>query len=64
MYSQDTQIEVETTRELDLGIEVISEVAMRMPFCAATRMPFCSMSSVPLASIKSNASAAAVLLSA
>ncbi len=62
MNNLDMEIKVETVRELDLGIEVISEVAVRMPFCAATRMPFCSMARMPFCSLKINAKTAQVLL--
>lgn len=41
--------------ELDLGVAMIDEIALRMPFCATSRMPFCSL--------KANAEGAKALLS-
>jgi hypothetical protein len=58
-----TAAEVITVRDLDLGIEVLSESALRVPFSAATRVPFSSLNRVPFSSMKMNASAAKILLS-
>lgn len=44
-----------TEAELDLGVAMIDEIAVRMPFAATSRMPF--------ASLKANAEGAKVLLS-
>jgi hypothetical protein len=61
MYNVNTQVavasseaEVSTVRDLDLGISMISEPTVRLPFCAATRLPFCSL--------KLNASTAKIVL--
>ena len=34
---------VRVQRELDLGVSLVSEMTVRMPFCATSRMPFCSL---------------------
>jgi hypothetical protein len=47
--------EVAIEAELDLGVAMIDEMAVRMPFCATSRMPFCSL--------KANAEGAKALLS-
>ena len=41
--------------ELDLGVAMIDEMAVRVPFCATSRVPFCSL--------KANAEGAKALLS-
>jgi hypothetical protein len=41
--------------ELDLGVAMIDETAVRMPYCATSRMPYCSL--------KANAEGAKALLS-
>ena len=41
--------------ELDLGVAMIDEMAVRIPFCATSRIPFCSL--------KANAEGAKALLS-
>ncbi|HEY1928986.1 MAG TPA: hypothetical protein VGG92_16095 [Caulobacteraceae bacterium] len=41
--------------ELDLGVAMIDEIAVRMPYCATARMPYCSL--------KANAEGAKALLS-
>jgi hypothetical protein len=50
-----TEREVAIEAELDLGVAMIDEMAVRMPFCATSRMPFCSL--------KANAEGAKALLS-
>jgi hypothetical protein len=49
----DTMIVAEA--ELDLGVAMIDEMAVRIPFCATSRIPFCSL--------KANAEGAKALLS-
>ncbi|MBV8681781.1 MAG: hypothetical protein JO111_02825 [Caulobacteraceae bacterium] len=41
--------------ELELGVAMIDEIAVRMPYCATARMPYCSL--------KANAEGAKALLS-
>jgi hypothetical protein len=47
--------DVAVEAELDLGVAMIDEIAVRVPFCATSRVPFCSL--------KANAEGAKVLLS-
>jgi hypothetical protein len=47
--------EVAVEAELDLGVVMIDEIAVRVPFCATSRVPFCSL--------KANAEGAKTLLS-
>lgn len=49
----DRDVAVEA--ELDLGVAMIDEMAVRVPFCATSRVPFCSL--------KANAEGAKALLS-
>jgi hypothetical protein len=49
----DRDVAVEA--ELDLGVAMIDEIAVRMPYCATSRMPYCSL--------KANAEGAKALLS-
>ena len=49
--------------ELDLGVAMVDEIAVRMPFCATARMPFCSTAQMPFCSLKANAEGAKALLS-
>jgi hypothetical protein len=41
--------------ELDLGVVMIDEIAVRIPYCATSRIPYCSL--------KANAEGAKALLS-
>jgi hypothetical protein len=47
--------EITIEAELDLGVAMIDEIAVRVPFCATSRVPFCSL--------KANAEGAKALLS-
>jgi hypothetical protein len=50
-----TEREVAVEAELDLGVAMIDEIAVRIPFAATSRIPF--------ASLKANAEGAKTLLS-
>lgn len=56
-------VAVAVEAELDLGVAMVGEAAVRLPFCATSRLPFCSTSRLPFCSLKANAEGAKALLS-